>query len=172
MKRTYLKLLALLFVVGITSSCEKEYPEIETTSTYPVNGEWWVTYTQETSPGVFEDVGHGYSTLLTFNTSANNGDSLWVSDEGHFWNFKVKSAVNVPQRTFSVANKKSAALDKGQPYDIGVTISDGKVITGGGLSRTRVPTDSIYFRVEFEDDPGVIYHASGHRRTGFLEDEF
>lgn len=172
MKIKLLYILTLLISGGFLTSCEKEYPEVQYTSTFPVNGEWWVKYEVETTPGVFEDIYHvGYTPLLTFNTSANRGDSIWVSDQGNFWNYKVKSALNLTERTFSVANKKSAAMDGGEPYDITVTISNGKVLPGQGRSTSGLQTDSIHFEIEFEDDPGTIYRASGHRRTGFLEDE-
>ena len=32
--------------------------------------------------------------------------------------------------------------------------------------------DSIYIRAEFGDDPGTDYEFAGHRRTGFLEDDY
>ena len=53
-----------------------------------------------------------------------------------------------------------------------VKFYEGKVITGGGMSKSGVVVDSIYLKVEFSDDPGVIYEIKGHQRTGFFEDEY
>lgn len=174
MKIKYLYNLAFILCAGLLFSCEKDEPEVQYTATYPVSGEWWVTNKVETSPGVFEDVySLGHTPLLTSNTAANTANEIWISDEGNFWNYKIKAGVQIDNRTFSVLNAVNTTLDnEGEPYNIKVTITDGKVIEKGGLSRSKVQTDSIYFRATFEDDPGVIYHVSGHRRTGFLEDEF
>jgi hypothetical protein len=168
MKLTYIFILALLAACSLTA-CERDEPEVKYTATYPVSGEWWVTYKVETSPGVFEDIYEvGYTELLTFNTASNTADSIWVSDEGHFWDFKVKSGLNMSNYSFAVADQKSVVPD----YDIKVNITEGKVLQGVGLSRSGVKTDSIYFKVQFEDDPDNTYIVSGHRRTGFLEDDF
>ncbi|WP_161890091.1 lipid-binding protein [Pontibacter russatus] len=175
MKKTYLYFLAILLSVGFLSSCERDAPEIEYTSTFPVSGEWWVTYKVETSPGVFVDAGGGYSTLLTYNTSDNSGDSIWIDDQGHFWTYKVKAPVNMQNLTFGVEEAPNAA------YESMVTIADGKVLLNAAESKTGVQTDSIYFKVSFSDEEdedenvtpyNTIYHVSGHRRTGFLEDDF
>lgn len=173
MKFKLLYFVALFFSFGILSSCEKDAPEVEYTATYPVSGEWWVTYKVETSPGVFEDVYHvGYTPLLTYNTAANKPTEIWVDDEGNFWNYKVKSSLDMNQLSFGVNEAPNKALDGDEPYDITVSIKDGKVFKNGGLSKTKVKTDSIYFKIEFSDAPGDVYHVSGHRRTGFLEDDF
>ncbi len=174
MRNKFLYLLVVLFSVGALSSCEKDAPEVKYTATYPVSGEWWVTYKVETSPGVFEDIYHtGYTPLLTYNTAANKPDEIWVDDQGNFWNYKVKSGLNIGSRSFSVKEALNLALDsEGKPYNIKVNITDGKVIKDGGLSKTKIKTDSIYFKAEFSDEPGTVYHVSGHRRTGFPEDQF
>jgi hypothetical protein len=164
--------LALVASAFSLSSCERDEPEMKKTEALPLAGEWFVKYEVETSPGVFEDIYHvGYSTLVTSNTAANTKNEIMVSDEGNFWNYKVKANADADNRTFSANQSVSYALDKGAPYDIKVNITDGKVIKDGGRSASGVTTDSIMFNVEFEDDPGTIYRASGHKRTGFLEDE-
>ncbi|PRY08994.1 lipid-binding putative hydrolase [Pontibacter ummariensis] len=166
--------LSLFLLLGALSSCEKEDPEVTYTATYPVSGEWWVTYKVETSPGVFEDVEHvGYTPLLTYNTAANTASQIWVDDRGNFKNYKVRSGLDMSKLSFAVNEAVNTALDEdAKPVDGNVTIQDGKVFIGSGLSRSKVKTDSIYFRVEFSDDPGTTYHVSGHRRTGFPEDDY
>ena len=57
-------------------------------------------------------------------------------------------------------------------YDIKVRVTKGQVIPDGGRSKTGVQVDSIYFEVEFADDPGIIYEISGHGRTGFGDDDY
>ncbi|WP_439879665.1 lipid-binding protein [Pontibacter sp. MBLB2868] len=149
------------------SACEKDAPEVKYTATYPVSGEWWVTYKVETDPGVFEDVEKaGYTPLLTYNTAANKSDAIWVDDQGNFRDFKIKSGLDVASRSFSVKDAINTASDNN------VSITEGKVIKDGGVSKTKIKTDSIYFKAEFSDEPGTIYHVSGHRRTGFPEDQY
>ena len=169
MKIKYL-FVGLLLSVGILTSCEKDDPEVELTSVKQAAGQWNVTYKVETSPGVFEDIFHvGYTHLSTYNTAANTGEQIWVDDEGNFWDYKVKSNFDPSNLTLSGSELENTS------YESKVTITDGKIILDEGRSKTGVQTDSIYFRVSFNDDDepyGTIYHVSGHRVTGFVEDEF
>ena len=51
-------------------------------------------------------------------------------------------------------------------------ITNGKIIPGAATSTGGNVTDSIYFQINFSDDPdNLIYDVAGYRRTGFLEDE-
>ncbi|WP_162428635.1 lipid-binding protein [Pontibacter pudoricolor] len=167
MKKIYT--IALLLTFGFLSSCERDDPEIEMTAIGDMAGEWYVTYMADTvgSDGPV-DFGGGHSLLLTYNTSANTTDSMIVDDLENFWEFKTIVNANKAERTFSAPNGDNLYYDSN-----GVIINNGKIIIGGGESRTGVKTDSIYFEVAFGDDPdGLTYIVSGHRRTGFLEDEF
>jgi hypothetical protein len=168
MKKIYLYLLALISTTGFLSACEKDDPEVGHTAIGKAAGEWWVTYQVETDPGVFEDL-VGYVPLLSYNTSDNSPNQIWL-DEGNVWPFKFKSGFDGNTMSFTATNAASIVKSGGNNFT--VTVTTGKVILGGGLSKTKVPTDSIYFQAEFSDDPGTIYHISGHRRTGFLEDEY
>jgi hypothetical protein len=130
-------------------------------------GEWWVRYEVETSPGVYEDVAGGYYKMMTYNTAANT-EEIWVDDLEHFWEYKVKVPVNLTSKTFAVTGAANAS------YESAVTIESGVIVTGGGTSVSGVQTDSIHFVASFDDDDtpfGTQYRVSGHRRTGFLEDE-
>ena len=51
-------------------------------------------------------------------------------------------------------------------------VLEGKVINDAGRSKSGVVTDSIYIKAVFSDDPGTEYEMAGHRRTGFLEDDY
>lgn len=177
MKRIYYIIILAVLVLG---SCET-YPDptVDVNPTYPVSGEWWVTY--KTSNGT--DVGGGYTRLLTFNTSTNRGDSIWVTDitgdksggAGNFWTFKCKSGLKINDRSFAGQNSASNVMMGSSPYDIRVNVANGKVIPKGGKTKGGNVSDSIYFEVQFSDDSpsfGTTYRVSGVRRTGFKEDEY
>jgi hypothetical protein len=148
-------------------SCQED-PEPGGTATQDVAGEWWVR-------GYIDD-GAGNLTLIvdyvklsTFNTSSNTTDSLWVWDNGNFWDFQVKAAYDPATKTFSVTEGTNVSYP-----DSEVTIIDGKILLGQGLSSSGVKTDSIYLSSSYNDDTpayGTQYVLAGHRRTGFLEDE-
>lgn len=166
MKNIYI--ISLFLALGFTTACEKDDPEIQNTATYPVSGEWWVTYQVRDAQGQLEDVGGGYHHFLTFNTASNKADSIWVSDAGEFWDFQVKAGLNLANRTFAVNEGQNIS------YDSKVRINNGKVLLGQGRSTSGVVTDSLYLEAAFDDDEepfGTTYIISGHRRTGFLEDE-
>jgi hypothetical protein len=170
MKKIYLYLLALITSAGFLSACEKDDPEVGYTAIGKAAGEWWVTYQVETSPGVLEDVYQlGHVPLLTYNTSDNAPNQIWLED-ANIWPFKLKAGFDGSNMSFSAANAPSIVQSNDQNFT--ATVTNGKVLLGSGLSKTKVATDSIYFQIEFSDDPGTLYHLSGHRRTGFLEDEY
>ncbi len=159
---------ALVVVSGFLTSCEKEDPEIQMTSIGNAAGTWYVTYKVQAANGTLTDVGGGYNELATYNTAVNDGNQIWVDDLEHFWEIKVKANFDGNAKSFSGADLAN------NYYTSKVTITEGKVIEGGGLSITKVPVDSIYMRVTFSDDSpanGTTYIISGHRRTGFIEDE-
>jgi len=164
MKR-YIFKIAVITVMILFSSCDMkdEFEQINS-NVVEAAGEWWVNYSTEG----YES---GYTKMLTFNTADDNGDEIWISDENNFWVFKVKCPVNIDNLTFAGTDLVSAALWQGEPYDIKINISNGKIIEAVSLQPSGAITDSIYFEIEFEDDPGTIYQASGFRKTGFLEDE-
>ncbi|MCK9206979.1 MAG: hypothetical protein M0P66_07705, partial [Salinivirgaceae bacterium] len=180
------KLLFFIFIVGFigfVSSCsllhdwnQQEEPEIEYSPVWPLSGEWWVVYRFDDGSGVVDDYyGVGHTLLFTYNTANNDVDQLWISDGGNidvdhanFWSFCVKSPCNVGTKSFAGADLVSTADGGGVPYDITVNVTNGKVIQDGGISPSGVVCDSIYFELEFQDDPGTIYQCSGIRKTGFL----
>jgi hypothetical protein len=195
MKKIITKLFAIVLFSIPLVSCEmldglddQKDPEIDKTATYPMNGEWWVTYRLDDGSGNLVDAGIvwgigelGHFKALTYNTVENVSNKLWITDvdglsydaSGNFWSYRVVTDLNLSSKSFDVDTATNAAYDShGDPYDIQVTVKNGKVILGGGLSRTGVVTDSIYYELEFSDDPGNIYYVGGHRRTGFYEDEY
>lgn len=185
MKRIiYISFIVLTIV--LSWSCEAIYdwnepkePSTEYSSAYPLAGEWYVTYKFDDGSGVIDDYyGVGYVRLWTTNTAANDGKEMWISDGGNtgygdasFWGYSVKTPINTAAKTFSGTDLESSVDDAGVPYEVVINIENGKVIVDGGLSTSGVVVDSIYFEIEFSDDPGTIYHCSGTRRTGFPEDD-
>lgn len=165
MRRIIIFLGVILAAAGVIS-CQED-PAPGGTRVQDMAGEWWVHYEVETSPGNYTEVGLGYVKLMTYNT-ASNTDSMWVNDLAHFWDFKVKTGANPATKTFAVTEQIETE------HGAGVTIEQGQVLTGQGRSVSGVTTDSIHFVVSFSDDVpayGNKYRVSGHRRTGFLEDE-
>lgn len=158
-----IKLLILLAFVSIGfASCDLgNDPEVGGTVTEAVAGEWWTTFTV----GGEDIYGLGYTVITTSNTAANIPTEFLISDEGHTWNYKVKSPLNLDAKTFGGDSLQNLA------YDIKLNIMNGKIIPGAATSTGGNVTDSIYFEVIFADDPGTTYEVAGYRRTGFLEDE-
>lgn len=157
---TLLVCISLLWI-----GCQED-PEPGGTATQDVAGEWWVRiYIGGTDEG---DIVVDYVKMMTFNTSSNSPDSLWIYDVDNFWEFQVKAGYDKANKTFSVSQGANAT------YDSEVTITDGKVLLGQGKSSSGVKTDSIHFVASFSDDAtayGTEYIIAGHRRTGLLEDE-
>ena len=123
-----------------------------------ISGEWWVEYTDG-------DYYSGLTKLIISNTAADNGQEIWISDEHNFWEYKVKCPVDMKNLTFSGIDLEDIE------HDILIQINGGKMLVDAAKSTSGVVTDSLYFEIEFADDPGNIYQASGWRKTGFLEDE-
>lgn len=134
-------------------------PTVGGTATQAVAGEWWVTF----SLGG-EDL-TGYTLTTTSNTAANSTNEFLVTDNANQWDYKVKCPLNLDAKSFGGADLQNLS------YDIKVAITDGKILPGAATSSGGNVTDSIYFKIEFSDDPGTVYEVAGYRRTGFLEDE-
>ena len=173
--------LVILFLAVVFYSCEKLHdlnqqkdPEIDLSSTYPISGEWWVRYYDDAEL-TSEVVPDTYFPLYTYNTSSDDGEEIWIWDMNTFWIYRIKCPVNMTNNTFAGDTLISTSdyEDDGDLvlYNIWLNVTNGKVIPNGGHSTSGVVSDSIYMELEFEDDPGTIYYATGVRRTGFLEDE-
>ena len=182
-----------LFSAGLLTSCEMDDPEVEYTAVAPMSGEWYVRWDVQDSTGAWEQI-TDYTHIMTSSTAANSPTEMWIGDlfgdprnlastaVGSFWTFQVRANVDLGSMTFN-ANDKSVAVVGAKPatptvpaqapvpYDINVTITDGKIIKDGSTPPSGATTDSIFFQAEFGDDPGTKYRAYGYKRTGFLEDE-
>lgn len=154
-------LISILFVGLI--SCEnngyEDFKQVNSPSA-ALNGEWYITITKASNGSV--QVEHALH--KTFD--ANDG-KMFIDDKKTGWYLKGKLNVNTTNLTFDVS-KEANLNDPGSTF----TITEGKIIKNGGKSKTGVVVDSIYFKAEFSYEPGVIYIHSGHKRTGFEEDNY
>jgi hypothetical protein len=155
------KLIFIAVVLFTIISCNKAF-DPGATSTVKVANEWWVNLylngkAQYSSFGKIE----------TYNTSANT-DSMWIDDLGNIWQFKIRSMFNADSLTFSV----SSAPNYWPKYPITVSVMNGKIMHNQAKSATGLPTDSIYFKVIFSDDPTDTYEIKGTARTLWGADDY
>ncbi|MGZ2368562.1 lipid-binding protein [Ancylomarina sp. YFZ004] len=160
-------IIVLLVMVSSIVACDPN-DTIEDYSTEYVSplgemlaGEWYVTYKVD-GVDVFD---FGYTKVSLYNDAKNEGNKLWIDDHQNFWWMKALVDANSEALTFS-------ATDSDEVYDgITVTITNGKVIPGGGVTAAGNVSDSIYMEVAYSNDAPRVWTVSGVRRTGFLEDE-
>lgn len=170
-----MKIKNLIIVLAIIlmgfSACQKD-SEVELGPVYPMCGEWYVTAKYYDADG--NEYLDDYFLLTTSNTASYSASELLITDNANWWNFKVKSALNLEGKSFNVSNTPN--LVSGYEELI-VSVSNGKVLLDGGISTGGNVSDSIYMEVMFSDaeDSGLSTTEpvtfSGVRRTGFLEDE-
>lgn len=154
-------ILSILFI-GL-SSCENNGYEdytAGTSSSVDLNGEWFIDITKASDGSV--QVQHALH-----KTYDSNDGKMYIDDAKAGWYLKGKLVVNTTDLTFSALNEPNL-LDPGTTF----TLTEGKIVKGGGVSKDGNIVDSIYFKGEFSYEPGVIYIFKGHKRTKFLEDEY
>jgi hypothetical protein len=167
-----MKINKLLIVLGLlvvgASACQEEY-EVPMIMGNELAGEWYVTY----KVGGVDIYGVGYSTMLTTTTAdastENDAGEILVTDLGHFWDYKAKTPSNTAGLSFGSPDSTMNLVDG---YPIMMVVRSGKIFTDGGRSKTGVVADSIWMEMGFEDDSATVFEVSGHRRTGFLEDDY
>jgi len=157
-----IKFLLFFVTLGFFVSCDEGGEQDPgATAAVAMAGDWYVKLLINN----VDVYGIGYYQLSTYNTAANDGTQIWIDDHG-LWPAKVKATINLSGLTFdgsALANeyKASATAD----------ISNGKIIKKGTTAPSGTVVDSIFFNVEYADDPGTVYEVTGYKRTGFLEDE-
>lgn len=150
--------LATMLLCMAFTSCQKE--DIGGTATESLAGDWYLVASVNGNPiwGPFH--------LLTYNTSANNPNEIWVDDQENFYTFKVKATGDINSLTFSAASAQNQNGD-----EITVNITNGKIVKNGGVQKNGSPADLLMMDVEFSDDPGTIYHLEGVRYSGLEEND-
>ena len=153
----------LFLVISIGPSCTKSF-QPGTASIPKASSGWWVNYYVGGVALLPKPVFYS-----TYNTSANQNDSMWIDDLGQFWDFKGKVALNYQALTFS------SPLSVNVYYADTAKIANGKILHLGGHSRLGFATDSIYMELQFSDDSspyGTTYVLQGTARTGFVGDDY
>lgn len=179
------KLFGLFALVLLFASCEKD--EIGGTATEDMAGQWYVHVdaVDENGDLVYSDdelYGLGNFLLLTYNTSDNSKDQLFVDDLDNFWSFKVKTYCNLSTKSFG-----ENGFAENLSYESGVNLTEGSIMFDAATTPSGMPSDSIMFYVEFDDDYTQIgedeyeytpdlygfakYRISGYRYTGFALDD-
>ena len=160
-------ILGVLMLVSFAVSCKKELPA-GGTAVQSMAGDWWVRLDNGDPAGPFGD---SYYNLSTYNTAANKPDSMWVDDGNNaksFWGVKGKVKIDVSGLTFTGSNVVN------QYYQSTFSIANGKIIHNGTKGPSSgVKTDSIYFEIQFSDDPvpGTIHKVMGYKRTDWQQDD-
>lgn len=151
-------------------SCTED-PEVWDSKVLELSGDWFVRYDHE-SYGE-DPFGSGFTPLMTFNTAKDDGTEIWITDDGNFWDYKVKVNVNASNLTFG---SDQALVNSVDGYEIGVKIMNGKIIKNAVTQPSGYVSDSIYFEIWFEDledQTGIANDkllVGGFKRSGFLED--
>lgn len=159
-----------IMAVGLFASCDEGgEPDPGGTNVEEFAGDWYVTVT-DTEGGVAAE----HARFSTYNTAAND-NTMWIDDHTNGWWLKGRVTVN-PDGTFASNGAVPNIIVTPDESDPGiVTITEGKIIKDGGLTRGGHVVDSIYFKAfydyEGEDFDIELIHG-GHKRTGFLEDEY
>lgn len=168
--------IAAVCVSVLFASCDKEEPG--GTATENTAGDWYVTADAIDDNGdvVIPDFNDGRFHVLTYNTAANTPTEMIVEDQGKFWDFKVRVAVDQNARTFFTTTTENNNMVAGYE-DINVTITDGKILPKAGKQNNGSPADSIVFYVTFSDDTYAATYGytkikvSGVRYSGLVENE-
>lgn len=152
-------LIGLLFI-GLASCTNGGYAEYkqEYSPSTALNGEWFIDII---APNGKVEVAHALH-----KTYDSNDGKMFIDDAKKGWWMKGKLNVNTSDLSFNALNEPNL-LDSGT-----FTVTEGKIVKNGAKSKTGNIVDSIFFKAEFSYEPGVIYTFSGHKRTGFLEDEY
>lgn len=147
------------FVTVLITSCDmkEDYEQINS-QVVDAAGEWWIKFSKA-------DYETGYLKVHTFNTAADIATEMWISDNGNWKDIMFKCPVDIAKLTFEGTNLDNIKSDAT------IEVKNGKIEKNTGLSTSGVVCDKISFEIIFSDEPGVVYQASGTRKTGFIEDE-
>ena len=131
--------------------------------TQALNGEWVIDISDEATGDVY--VTHALHKMYDNNDSLYISDRVGSSESFTGWWLESRLDFDLETLTFSATDEMN--------YTDGsiVTITDGKILKGAAHSPSGVVTDSIYFKGTFDYDPETVLIFSGHRKTGFEEDE-
>ena len=161
--------LALSF--GFVSCDTETNEEPGGTNIEKMCGYWDVVYDAVDDAGniVYEDpYGVGVCDLYTYNTNDNGVTQMYLDDRNTFWAYKFLVSIDYNGRTFSASETWYDAGESGHAI-----VTDGKILEGAAKNIHGMPTDSISFYIQFDDDSdGAQYgwtkwHVHGQRHSGF-----
>ncbi len=161
-KNNFIKGLFAVLIVSAFTSCDKTGDSNPGgTSMQKYAGDWFIKGTDSDGNPSF-----AYSLHSTYNTAAND-NTMWIDDHQNGYYIKCKVTVNIADGTFT-------ATDSPNLYDGSlVTITEGKIEKNAATSLGGHTVDKISFTAHFDyDDPGYNIIYDGHKRTGFIEDEY
>lgn len=131
------------FTLLLLTACDDKPESIDNGNKGDLNYSWQVSASI---------TGHDFTYgPFTIRTTSNN-DSITISDEGNFWNFRVSVALNADNNTFGNSSSVNAISTVGAK----INVPYGKIID----------SDSIAFNIQFEDDEtphGITYNIKGRR---------
>jgi len=132
---------------------------LPTIADYP--GEWYmhISYAEN------ESVIYEHSLHSIYRTSEED-NTMWINDFNKGVWIQCKIRINIEDGTF-YATVQPNVNDRGT-----VTITEGRIEKGTGVSKSGTPVDKIYFKAEFSYDPGRILIYEGIRNTGLNEDKY
>ena len=163
-----LAFMAIALSFGFVSCSVETNEEPGGTNVEKMAGRWnvMVDVVDESGNTIYSDpYGLGEITIMTFNTSDNSTNKMWLDDNGKFWSFKMKVDVNYRERSFSCSDRDYDAAGSGT-----AVVTNGKILENATKNLHGMPNDSIVFDIKFSDDDyGFIYRISGQRYTGFYE---
>ena len=163
--------MALALSFGFVSCDTETNEEPGGTNIEKMCGYWDVVYDAVDDAGniVYEDpYGVGVCDLYTYNTNDNGVTQMYLDDRNTFWAYKFLVSIDYNGRTFSASETWYDAGESGHAI-----VTDGKTLEGAAKNIHGMPTDSISFYIQFDDDSdGAQYgwtkwHVHGQRHSGF-----
>lgn len=159
--KNLIKLLIIIPALFLFVGCDEGGdPDIDKTNTGQFAGDWFISLKDSDGATLVEHALHS-----TYNTSAND-NTMWIDDhENGYW---IKCKITIDENGNFTATDAENLIDGSF-----VTITEGKIEKGAGVSQGGHTVDKISFRAHFDyDAPGYDILYEGHKRTGFLEDEY
>lgn len=177
------KISIFVFILGLATlfACETmDEPEMETTSTFPLNGEYWVTYSQGGT--MIAD----YQLMTVSNTAADDGKHILIKDpvimvDGSGEMQDVVANANMDNLTFNLQNFEYSYNDTSI---VRLSIENGNFMEESYTTTAGNETDSIYMNVNYNElaidtaTGNVIdtalsgtFEISGYKRTGWPDDD-
>ncbi|HEX8577550.1 MAG TPA: lipid-binding protein [Flavobacterium sp.] len=170
-KNSVYSFLSFLLIAGFASCENKGYEEydVKTTTTIAMDGEWFVDITNQASGTTLAQ----HVNYRTYDVSVDDDGSMYIENNlpsTSQYILRGKIGTDITALTFSSATNE--ANIKRLPAGATFTITEGKILKNAARSRSGNVVDSIYFKGVLSNLPGVQLIYSGHKRTGFLEDEY